>query len=1300
MDEPLKSSAKSKSSSSSSSKQKKDEKTSKEDIYTSDFLRKKLKVYFNHSDFKSSLQKDAIREIMRGKRDVYISMPTGSGKSLCYQLPGMLHENKITIVFSPLIALIKDQMDHLTKIKISAESLNSKMTTRERDRVINDLKSIRPSTKFLYITPEQAATDFFRSLLDSIVKYNKLALVAVDECHCVSEMGHQFRRDYLKLGELRKRYPTIKWIALTATASKEVTSDIFKQLALKDTKSFKTPCFRKNLFYDIIYKNSIQDDYIHLKEFVTKCLKTKNPDDKPNKAPCGIIYCRTRESVERVANGLTKQNIVSKPYHAGINDKDRKQYQEDWTDGKFPVICATNSFGMGVDKATVRFVVHWDVPQNIAAYYQESGRAGRDGLPSFCRLYYCRQEVKTINFLLQQQLQKDPDNVKSKRSVKEFERLVDNCESLRCRHLLFSHYFGDHPPDCKQKQLCDVCKDYKGSEKKLENFHRLALNGFTSKMDVDFDSSDLYEGGRNAVQESETAYTQVNDDDHEEYGATKRDAKAKRETTNLIQKEFERRKQKIEAAKKLEQTQTRSFGIRIRSSIHTSKIAGLDVKKREIYLDFLLKVLKENAEKASEKPPHPLKGCDFEDIAAELEYNCFTKNRVFAMYQKSITVERLRIDRSTKNNELLTEIKNHTPKKRTAYGGSSEAMQRDLDDFMEKNKIVDETNNTANHANVGFQTARQINNKLRETNRMKKDPLTQMSINSFFSTASIKREPEEDNVDDNQNGLENSQPAKRRKVDIEAPRIKTEPMDTNESTENMTSVPIKNEPINYDSDCGTEKGSDDEMDTMTHTSKQQQQQPAAPPPNRITTNAKNIEFNPQNVKTERNYDGADTDEASDNDGETVTGVNQVQRKKTKSQRDNEQQARDQRIGTHRSNQCETITSQPRQLVQNEIISEIGLNCEEESMAMVVAEPVRVNDDIKDEPVESDEETDDESNVNNQNVEPQSVSANFHDDDRYQQPSTSTAYPQHFTALPPPPIHQEPIYDQPLYNVGLKSTKSVVNAVDGNPLLRFNQFERPAEREKPMKNYVEIVDDDDINYDELGDEIEKYVEDMEQAHNEELEQLKKINMAQLNIKERAALAERLKKLLRKKELIYKEKVKEEAKKTEKEQEKIRSNFMSDLFGSNFKLDILEKRMLHKTFVTDRGAREQKVISYSDFMMKPIKCEDEKTKKEYHVSMALNEHIHKMNEANMLDLVPQKVIDKVRNDKMTIKNKVERYLMPFYNDRRINKKEYENICQTITHYQYESNEYSSAAIRDQVLRVVTDWIKNRESMRKAK
>ncbi|XP_059621065.1 ATP-dependent DNA helicase Q5 [Phlebotomus argentipes] len=686
-------------------------------------LEEKLKEHFHHTTFRSKLQRDAIKTILKGKCDVYISMPTGSGKSLCFQMPGVLQENKITLVFSPLLALIKDQLDHLAKLRIRAESINSKMTMKERSDVYADIKSMRPSIKFLYITPEFAATGAFSELITHMVKYNKVAYFVVDEAHCVSQWGHDFRKDYLKLGEIRMKFPKIPWIALTATASREVVKDIIKNLRFREPMAkFMTPCFRENLFYDVIFKNSINNDFQHLKEFILQC---KEGDS--DAVPCGIIYCRTREQVERVAKNLTDCGLVTFPYHAGLKPADRITTQEEWMTGKYPVICATISFGMGVDKSAVRFVVHWDIPQSIAGYYQESGRAGRDGKKSFCRLYYCRSETNSVEFLLKQDIGKsktDDRLEKAKQNLKNFEKMIKYCETTECRHKLFADFFGDKPPKCINR--CDVCKNPKQAAAALEKFHSLSATGrIGGSLSYDYDnySEDLYEGGRQAQKMLESEYS---DSDS---SPANREMKAKKERISLIQKQFAARK--LAAAKFLEKEQPTARISRVKHAMSTeTKIVGLTITLRESYLSMIADLLKKNYEagQEDESVPKTLVYRDFEDISVELEYEAFTSNKVITLYRRSAAKLMASIKASTAVGEFYQSFRSYEPKKREPRGGESGDIAKSIEEKEKKTSVE----------------------KRKPRKSLKRDYMKQTSLMNFFESSqkSGEKEAEEEPEDD------------------------------------------------------------------------------------------------------------------------------------------------------------------------------------------------------------------------------------------------------------------------------------------------------------------------------------------------------------------------------------------------------------------------------------------------------------------------------------------------------------------------------------------------------------------------
>lgn len=329
-------------------------------------------------------QREPIDAVLRGE-DTVVVMPTGSGKSLCYQLAAMAMDG-ITLVVSPLISLMKDQVDGLAARGLPAASLNSSLTSEETFSRMDDLRSGR--TKLLYVAPERFRNRGFQTLLADL----NVTLLAIDEAHCISQWGHDFRPDYMRLGAVLKDFPKARVMALTATATPEVRDDIVRQLALgqngRPPPRVFVRGFRRDNLRLVVSRTSTHVDKLNR---IARIL----PD-----FPTGIIYCSTRKQVERVGQMLKEEKVKHLIYHAGLNDDQRRRSQEQFMGKEYPVVVATNAFGMGVDRSDLRFVIHWDVPGSIEAYYQEVGRAGRDGALAHCELLYNYADVRTQEFFL------------------------------------------------------------------------------------------------------------------------------------------------------------------------------------------------------------------------------------------------------------------------------------------------------------------------------------------------------------------------------------------------------------------------------------------------------------------------------------------------------------------------------------------------------------------------------------------------------------------------------------------------------------------------------------------------------------------------------------------------------------------------------------------------------------------------------------------------------------------------------------------------------------------------------------
>ena len=383
-----------------------------------------LKTHFGYDSFRAN-QLEVMEDIL-AQKDVMAIMPTGGGKSLCYQLPALAMEGT-AIVISPLIALMKDQVDVLCANGIKAAYFNSSMPTDEKQETFKRLKN--GELKLFYVAPE--SLDSFRNVFEEI----KIGLFAIDEAHCISSWGHDFRPAYTQLRSLKERFPHIPIMALTATADKTTQDDIVEQLSIPDANRHLASFDRPNLFLEV---RPAQNRIKKIVDFLNQ-----RPDES------GIIYCLSRKNTQKIAERLREAGFEAKAYHAGMTSEERTFVQEEFITDRVPIIVATIAFGMGIDKSNVRFVIHYNLPKNVEGYYQEIGRSGRDGLPAHALLFYSYADVTLLRRFI-------ADSENAEVEYAKLERMQQFAEALSCRRIALLNYFGE--PVYENCRNCDICK--------------------------------------------------------------------------------------------------------------------------------------------------------------------------------------------------------------------------------------------------------------------------------------------------------------------------------------------------------------------------------------------------------------------------------------------------------------------------------------------------------------------------------------------------------------------------------------------------------------------------------------------------------------------------------------------------------------------------------------------------------------------------------------------------------------------------------------------------------------------------
>lgn len=391
-------------------------------------LRQALKRYFGFEEFRA-YQEQIVSAILTD-RDVFAALPTGGGKSLCYQLPALLRSG-LTVVVSPLISLMKDQVDAARENGIAAAFLNSSLPP---DALRETWRALRAGeVRLLYVSPERLALDRFREELREL----GVSLFAVDEAHCISEWGHEFRPDYRSLGSLRKSFPGVPIAAFTATATREVQQDVVRQLELQGALEVRGSFDRREISYRVLRKEKVDAQILSI---------VRSHGGEP-----GIVYRSSRKAVEKTAERLAAAGIPAVAYHAGLEDEERRERQEAFVRDEVDVVVATIAFGMGIDKSNVRWIVHGDLPRSVEAYYQETGRAARDGEPAETVLFHGPGDVQGIRYHIER-MEVPEERERAEQRLREVLRFVDS--GICRRKLLLAHFDEEHPGDCGN---CDVC---------------------------------------------------------------------------------------------------------------------------------------------------------------------------------------------------------------------------------------------------------------------------------------------------------------------------------------------------------------------------------------------------------------------------------------------------------------------------------------------------------------------------------------------------------------------------------------------------------------------------------------------------------------------------------------------------------------------------------------------------------------------------------------------------------------------------------------------------------------------------